>query len=82
MGKSTRKTPVVGNATAPSEKLFKRHSNRALRRAQERLLQATDPDALTLPRRGRDVIETWSGPKDGKHRMNPRDPATQRFLRK
>ena len=82
MGKSTRKTPVIGNAAAPSEKLFKRHSNRALRRTQEQLLASSAPEALTLPRKGRDVKETWSGPKDGKHRMDPRDPASQRLMRK
>lgn len=82
MGKSTRKTPVIGVAAAPSEKRFKRHSNRALRRAQEQLLQATDPDALTLPMKGREMKDTWSGPKDGKLRLNPRDPASRRLLRK
>lgn len=82
MGKSTRKTPVIGNAAAASEKLFKRHSNRALRRVQEQLLQTTDPDALALPLKSREVVETWSGPKDGKHRMDLRDPASGRFMRK
>lgn len=82
MGKSTRKTPVIGVAAASSEKLFKRHSNRALRREQEQLLQSTDPDALTLPLKSRDVKDTWSGPKDGKFRMNLRDPASHRFMRK
>lgn len=72
----------MGVAPAPSEKLFKRHSNRSLRRAQEHLLAATDPDALTLPLKGREVKDTWSGPKDGKLRLDLRDPANLRFMRK
>jgi hypothetical protein len=82
MGKSTRKNPVMGVAAAPSEKLFKQHSNRALRRKQERLLQSTEPDALTLPHKSREVVETWTGPKDGKLRMDLRHAASRRFMRK
>ena len=73
MSRSKRHTPIMGVAPAPSEKEFKRKSNRTLRQKQKEAMR-DDPDAAVLPLRSRDVVETWSGPKDGKSRFDPHMP--------
>jgi hypothetical protein len=79
MSRSKRHTPITGIAQAPSEKLFKQKSNRALWQKQKEAMR-DDPDAAVLPSRSREALETWSGPKDGKSRFDPEMPP--RFMRK
>jgi hypothetical protein len=79
MSRSKRHTPITGVAPAPSEKEFKQKSTRTLRLKQKQAMR-DDPDAAVLPLRSRDVLETWSGPKDGKSRFDPQMPP--RRLRK
>ena len=74
-----RHTPIIGITTARSEKWFKQKSNQVLRQKQKKAMQ-DDPDAAVLPVRSREAVETWSGPKDGKLRFNPRKHP--RLLRK
>ena len=71
MSRSRKKSPVGGFTTAESEKDFKRDCNSTFRARQRRLIQKIhqEPDGDTdihLPRHLRDVVEPWSGPKDGK----------------
>ena len=68
MSRSTRKTSVTGIGKAESEKSFKRYSNKVLRQRQKAALRKDDS---TLPTRPRDVVETYTGPKDGKMRFDP-----------
>jgi hypothetical protein len=79
MSRSKRHTPITGVAPAPSEKQFKQKSNRALRQMQKQAMR-DDPDAAVLPLRGREALETWAGPKDGKSRFNPQE--NPRLMRK
>ena len=60
----------MGIAKARSEKLFKQASNQVLRQKQKKAMQ-DEPDAIVLPIRSREVVETWSGPKDGKLHFDP-----------
>ena len=74
MSRSKRSAPVTGITTAVSEKEWKREENRKLRHAADRVLQrlpSADPDALVLPVLD-EVANQFSGPKDGKHRFDPR----------
>lgn len=67
MSRTHRKTPIVANTLAESEKKDKREANRRLRRAvKHRLKQGK----ATL--RLREVSNVWSMAKDGK-RYNPQD---------
>lgn len=69
MSRSKRRTPISGIAKARSEKAFKRQTHQALRTKQRVLLKKVLESAdleVRLPRRGRDVENPWSGPKDGK----------------
>ncbi|OFV91325.1 MAG: hypothetical protein A3H28_13560 [Acidobacteria bacterium RIFCSPLOWO2_02_FULL_61_28] len=79
MSHSRRHSPITGIAKARSEKWFKQASNQVLRQKQKKAMR-DDPDAAVLPVRSRDAVETWSGPKDGKVRFNPRKDS--RLLRK
>jgi hypothetical protein len=74
MSRSKRNAPVTGLTTAASEKEWKRESNRKLRRATTQIVQQMpfgDPDAIVLPLLA-EVANQYSGPKDGKHRFDPR----------
>jgi len=75
MGKSTRKTPIVGITTAASEKDDKRLLNRSLRRINHQILK-TDENADAL-KQVKEVIDPWSMAKDGKILI---DPAKDRRL--
>ena len=56
MSRSTRKTPIFGNTTTPSDKEFKQASNRAMRRARN---QGEDPH-------DKEYGDPWNSAKDGK----------------
>ncbi len=56
MSRSTRKTPIFGNTTAPSDKEFKQASNRAMRRARN---QGEEPH-------DKEYGDPWKSAKDGK----------------
>jgi len=74
MSRSKRSEPITGITTAESEKEWKRDANRKLRRAVNQTLQqlpAADPDAVVLPVMD-EVVNQYSGPKDGKQRFDPR----------
>jgi hypothetical protein len=74
MSRSKRSEPVTGITTAESEKEWKRDANRKLRRATAQVLQqmpSADPDAIILPVLD-EVVNQYSGPKDGKQRFDPR----------
>ena len=63
MSKSRRKTPIVGNTIAESEKKDKRLWNKKFRRlSNQKIKQGDEPPADI-----REVTEVWSGEKDGKH---------------
>lgn len=71
MSRSKRKTPIGGWTTALSEKDFKRDSNSVFRAEQRKIVHRLkkDPEGIEeihLPRRLRDVVEPYTGPKDGK----------------
>lgn len=61
MSRSRRKTTIVGNTCADSEKSDKRDANRRLRRLTKRQVQdGLEPAIL------REVSDTWDMAKDGK----------------
>jgi hypothetical protein len=71
VSRSRRKTPKGPIANAVSEKEFKRQTNKVFRAKERTLLKKLheDPeDAIEahLPRKPHEVVEEWSGPKDGK----------------
>ena len=71
MSRSKRKEPVSGITSAASEKTWKQHSNRKLRRASTQALEKlpeVDPDAAVLPLM-REVADIWSSAKEGKGRF-------------
>lgn len=57
MTRSRRKTPIMGNTTAKSEKWWKTEANRAMRRCP---VDAEPPKKI-------EFSNIWDGPKDGKH---------------
>ena len=76
MSRSFRHTPIAGHTCAETEKWDKRKANRKLRRLS-RLV--TDDEDQVVPAL-REVSNTWSFAKDGKHFMQgPLDP---RWMRK
>lgn len=62
MGKSRRRTPIVGVTTARSEKDDKRIVNRAIRR-KSRVLVYKEDAIFPIPN---EVLDKWSMAKDGK----------------
>jgi hypothetical protein len=71
MSRSRRRTPRGPIASADSEKQFKRETNQAFRAAERKILKKLhdDPEAdvdAHLPKKPHEVVEEWSGPKDGK----------------
>lgn len=69
MARSRRKTPIVGIATADSEKAFKAREHRRERRSVATALAAgedpPEPKAFGNP---------WAGDKDGKQWIGDRHP--------
>lgn len=70
MTRSKRKTPVIGNLTAVSEKQDKRINNRRIRRAVKTTIQV-DPLTETLPEE-QELTSQWQMDKDGKSRFDPK----------
>ena len=73
MARSKRKTSIMGITNSVSEKQFKRHTSHVFRAEQRRLLKKViddkiEPDVVIslLPKKPRDVMNPWSGDKDGK----------------
>ena len=69
MSRSRRKNPIGGIASGPSEKAFKRETHQNFRAKQKELLKKVLDDEeveVKLPRKQRDVVNPWNGPKDGK----------------
>jgi len=71
MSRSRRKTPIGSWAKASSEKRFKQDCNNVFNAKQRAILKKLkdDPESdldIHLPRHLRDVVEPWTGPKDGK----------------
>ena len=79
MSRSRRKTPIVGNTTARSEKQDKRLANRRLRRKVKEVLQV-EPEAVELIPDINEVSSTWGFDKDGKHYL--KSPIDSKWLRK
>lgn len=78
MSRSRRKTPIFGYSSAPSDHTWKKLAARKFRRQVKARLHASLEDA-PLPVRGRDVINPWDAPKDGKGWFGA---ATPRQMRK
>jgi hypothetical protein len=68
MGKSYRKTPIIGNAGG-SEKEDKRLANRKFRKKEHQALHQNQIDKL--PYNMDDVCDKWCMTKDGKRYINP-----------
>jgi hypothetical protein len=70
MSRSHQHNSRTGITTARSEKQFKQSCNRILRRAHKMTIKAANlRDELgdfILPSHPREVVETYTGPKDGK----------------
>ena len=67
MGKSFKKTPIAGIATAASEKAWKEKVNRKLRKKVKQALNTIEDnwEEKELPEL-REVSVSWDAPKDGK----------------
>ena len=71
MARSIKKTPIIPNTCAQSEKEDKRNNNRKLRRAVKQKLQVVeDTEDLVLPEL-REITDVWDGAKDGKRYKDP-----------
>jgi len=69
MSRSARRSPVIGNTTAPSEKEDKQLAHRRHRRRVDQAL-GQDPETPVLPHR-RETSNPWMMDKDGKQRFDP-----------
>lgn len=69
MARSRRKNPVTGNTKARSEKKDKKFANRKDRRLNKEILEATQDDSETLPKKT--TSNRWDMDKDGKNRFDP-----------
>ncbi|MBL8180117.1 MAG: hypothetical protein JNL64_00730 [Blastocatellia bacterium] len=69
MSRSRRKTPVIGNTSAESEKEDKQMYNRRFRHAFKQFLIIAD-DSKPEPSL-RELSNPWSMDKDGKNRFDP-----------
>ena len=63
MARSFKRTPITGNASASSDKWFKRQASRRLRVAVRGALRAGRHEIL--PHR-REIASVWESAKDGK----------------
>ena len=73
MARSKKKTPIIPNTKAESEKEDKRNNNRKLRRAVKQKLQVfEDTEDLVLPEL-REITDVWDGAKDGKKFLKNKD---------
>lgn len=68
MSRSRRKTPIIGNSRAKSDKWFKQKANRELRSKMRDVLASKDPD--TIDEEGniklKEVSNIWKSNKEGK----------------
>jgi len=81
MSRSRCKHPFGGTSTAGSEKQWKKKCHRILRRKQQvALIRGDDP--ATFPRKPRDVVNQYDGPKDGKCMFDVSNPRERAALRK
>jgi hypothetical protein len=71
MSRSSRYFPACGITTCRSERGWKAHGNRKLRRASVRALLRQDPDALVMP--VKDDVQNQYGPKDGRQHFDPQE---------
>ncbi|MBT2187912.1 hypothetical protein [Sphingobium nicotianae] len=78
MSRSRRKTPIFGNASAPSEAAWKAKAARKLRHNVRQVL-ATTLDGDRFAGKRWDGVNPYDGPKDGKHWFGKADA---RWLRK
>lgn len=81
MGKSTRKTPIGGMTTAPSDKQDKRIANRRFRRKSRLAMSQEREPPFSI----RQVSDPWDFNKDGKSRWfgyHPEEEWWRRFMRK
>jgi hypothetical protein len=65
MSRSRKKTPIIGNCGAESEKKDKKFAHRAERKRINEVLHE-DPESEILPER-REAYDNWNFSKDGKH---------------
>jgi len=65
MGKSRRRTPIMGNSGSSSDKWFKTDGNRRHRHVVKQQLRQ-DPDREVF-RELRSCSNTWCSSKDGRH---------------
>jgi hypothetical protein len=71
MARSRKKTPIIPNTCADSEKEDKRNNNRKLRRTVKQKLQVVeDTEDLVLPEL-REITDVWGSAKDGKKYKDP-----------
>ena len=71
MARSRKKTPIIPNTCADSEKEDKRINSRRLRRVVKQKLQAIeDTEDLNLPEL-REITDVWDAAKDGKKYKDP-----------
>lgn len=78
MSRSVRKTPIVGNTVAESEKEDKKLFSRRQRKSIKQQLRTTDePVEKEHKRSGQYLFE-----KDGKHYLKRRDEEYEKCMRK
>lgn len=65
MGKSYRKTPIIGNTCKNSEKWDKCKANRKFRKTTKQALKKENLNLL--PYQMNEIYNVWSMAKDGKH---------------
>lgn len=65
MSRSYKKTPIVGNTKAPSDKPFKRQVNRAFRTAAKQHLNKGMVESMPIYLD--ELRSVWDAPKDGKN---------------
>lgn len=71
MARSRKKTPIIPNTCAETEKEDKRNNNRKLRRVVKQKLQVSeDIEDLDLPEL-REITNVWDCAKDGKRYKDP-----------
>jgi len=81
MSRSRKKSPYMGNTGDKSEKKFKRHNNRKVRKKLKNIIKNYDPDNDILPDE-KDMVQIWDGPKDGKSRFDEYDEENEKYFRK
>lgn len=75
MSRSYRKTPIVGNTKATSDKPFKRASNKKLRTKLRDIIADGDPDKIDEESNldVKSISNIYNSEKDGKHYCSEQD---------